>query len=98
MSKNDVNLYVTFTECAPMVPLESLELGVPCITGNNHHYFKNTELENYLVVKSEDDINEIAYKINLCINNRNHIIEMYKEWKKIYNFESEESVRRFLDY
>ena len=28
MSKNTINLYVTFTECSPMVPLESFEVGV----------------------------------------------------------------------
>ena len=45
LANNDLNLYVTFSECAPMLPLESFEVGVPCLTGNNHHYFKNTELE-----------------------------------------------------
>ena len=45
MSKNSLNLYVTYSECAPMLPLESFEMGVPCITGNNHHYFKNSKLE-----------------------------------------------------
>lgn len=70
MAQNDVNLYVTFTECSPVVPLESLEMGVPCITGNNHHYFKDSKLYDYLVVKSEDDINEIAQKIKLCLEKR----------------------------
>ena len=44
MSKNSLNLYVTYSECAPMLPLESMEMGTVCITGNNHHYFKNNEL------------------------------------------------------
>ena len=43
MSSNDVNLYVTYSECAPMLPLESMEMGVVCISGNNHHYFKDDE-------------------------------------------------------
>ena len=47
----DLVLYVTFSECAPMLPLECLELGVPCLMGANNHYFQNfPELYNYLVV------------------------------------------------
>lgn len=96
MSKNTVNLYVTFTECAPMVPLESLEMGVPCVVGDNNHYFMNTELEKYLVVKSEDSIDEIAEKMKLCIENRERIIKLYKEWKKEYDVKSRNSVQEFL--
>lgn len=96
MALNDVNLYVTFTECSPIVPLESLEMGVPCLTGNNHHYFKNTKLEELLVVKSEDDINEIAEKTKMILNNKELIIKMYKEWKTNYDDECTESVKEFL--
>lgn len=96
MSKNTVNLYVTFTECAPMIPLESMQVGVPCIVGDNNHYFTNTNLEKYLVVKSEDSIDEIAEKMKLCIENRDEIIRLYKEWKKDYDLKSKDSVKKFL--
>lgn len=85
MALNDVNLYVTFTECSPVVPLESLELGVPCITGNNHSYFKDSKLQEYLVVKSEDDIDEIYSKINYALEHRAEIISLYNQWKKEYD-------------
>lgn len=97
MALNDINLYVTFTECSPVIPLESLELGVPCITGNNHSYFKNSELENFLVVKSEDDIDEIYEKIQLCLSNRNKIIELYKEWKREYDDLSRKLLDKFIN-
>lgn len=96
MSKNELNLYVTFSECAPILPLESLEVGVPCITGNNHHYFKDTELEEYLVVKREDDANCIKDKIELCLNNKQKIMELYKKWKEEYDKLSQESIEKFL--
>lgn len=96
MSKNTINLYVTFTECAPMIPLESMQVGVPCIVGDNNHYFTNTNLEKYLVVKSEDSIDEIAEKMKLCIENRDEIMRLYKEWKKEYDLKSKESVNKFL--
>lgn len=97
MAQNDVNLYVTFTECSPVLPLESLELGVPCITGNNHHYFRNSKLQEYLVVKSEDDINEIADKIKMAIANKEEIISLYKEWKKDYDMFVEEKLKEFIN-
>ncbi len=96
MSKNDINVYVTFTECAPLLPLESLELGVPCITGNNHHYFDNTELEKYLVVDKVDNIFEIYNKMELALANKDKIIELYKKWKTDYNSIAKESMQNFI--
>ena len=79
MKNNDVNLYVTYSECAPMLPLESLEVGTVCISGNNHHYFKNEKIEDYVVVKNESDILEIRDKIINAVKNKNKIIDMYKK-------------------
>lgn len=97
MALNDVNLYVTFTECSPVIPLESLELGVPCITGNNHSYFKNSKLQEFLVVKSEDNIDEIYDKIMYALNNKEEIIKIYKEWKKEYDNYSKELFDKFIN-
>ena len=96
MSSNDINVYVTFTECAPLLPLESLELGVPCITGNNHHYFEGTELEKYLVVDKVDNIMEIYNKIEVALSNKDRIIELYNEWKKQYNIQAKNSMINFI--
>ena len=97
MADNDINVYVTFTECAPLIPLESLELGTVCITGDNHHYFTGTELEKYLVVNKEDDIMEIYNKINYALDNRKKILELYKDWKKRYSEMAKESIKKFLE-
>lgn len=96
LASNDINLYATFSECSPLLPLESLELGVPCITGNNHHYWQGTELEKYLVVDRVDDCIEIYNKARLCLEHKEEILRLYRQWKKGYNSESMESVRRFL--
>lgn len=96
IAQNDINVYVTFTECAPLIPLESLELGTVCITGDNHHYFTGTELEKYLVVNKEDDIMEIYNKINYALENKDKILELYSEWKKIYTKEAKESITNIL--
>ncbi len=96
MANNDINVYVTFTECAPLIPLESLELGTVCITGDNHHYFTGTELERYLVVSKEDDIMEIYRKIMYALENKDEIMRLYKEWKKDYSLKAKESREKFL--
>lgn len=96
IAKNDITVYVTFTECAPLIPLESLELGTVCITGDNHHYFEGSELEKYLVVNKEDDIMEINNKINYALENKEKILELYKEWKKEYSKKAKKSIEDFL--
>ena len=96
MANNNLNLYVTFSECAPMLPLESFELGVPSVTGNNHHYFKNTKLDDYLVVYNEENAVEISKKIKKCLDNSKDIVKLYKEWKKENDILSKKSVKDFL--
>ena len=96
MASNDINLYVTFSECAPMLPIESMEVGTLCLTGNNHHYFMNTELEDYLVVSREDDVCCIKEKIEFALENKDKIFELYNKWKIEYDKESKESVEAFL--
>ena len=97
LSNNDINIYATFVDCAPITPLESLELGVPCITGNNHHYWENTELEKYLVVDKVDNAMEIAKKIELCLKNKEKILKLYEDWKKENNKLSKKSVDKFIE-
>lgn len=97
MSKNDANLYVTFSECAPMLPLESFEMNVPCITGNNHHYFKNSSLEKHLVVMNEDNPLEIKDKLINCIKNKQEILKQYKEFNTRNINESQKQIKDFIE-
>ena len=97
MSKNDINLYVTFTECAPLIPLESFEMGVPCLTCNNHHYWEGTELRDYIVVDEADDVIKIHEKIEFCLKNKDKILQLYKDWKKDYDKIAKQSVDSFLN-
>ena len=97
MSNNNINLYVTYSECAPMLPLESFEMNVPCITGNNHHYFTNTELEKYLVVNDEESPIEIKNKIEKCIDNEDTIKILYKKFKNDNLKKAKENVDEFIE-
>lgn len=94
---NDVNLYPTYTENSPMFPLESLEMGVPCLVGNNNDYFSGTELEKYLVLKREDDPEYIKCKIQECLDNKEKIMKMYTKWKKDFDIRCRELVNNFIE-
>ena len=97
MGKNTINLYVTYSECAPMLPLESMEMKVVCISGNNHHYFKNSMLEDYLVVKNESDVEEIKNKILNGIKNKDKILNLYSKFSAKNIIESKQECNKFLD-
>ena len=96
MAQNDVNVYATFTEAAPLVPLESLELGVPCVHSNNNHYFVGTPLEKHLLVSDPDNIISIYEKTKLAIENREEIIKLYKSWRKMNQKRSVDSFNEFV--
>ena len=80
-----------------MIPLESFEVGVPCIIGNNTDYFNENEIENFIVVKEEDNIDEIYSKINLCIENKEKVLKLYKNWKKEHSKKVLELKEEFLN-
>ena len=93
---NDINIYITFTECSPMLPLESFEVGVPCLVGNNNDYFQNSKLGEYVIVDREDDAEYIANKIIECLKNKEEVMGLYKEWKKEYDAKCKEYVSNFV--
>lgn len=97
ISQNDINIYTTFVECAPLLPLESFELGVPCITSNNHHYWEGTELEKYLIVNAPDNIIEIKNKIDYVLKNKDEIMKLYDRWKVSYDKKAKKTIKKFIE-
>ncbi|GLK94467.1 hypothetical protein GCM10008164_22050 [Achromobacter xylosoxidans] len=94
-----LNLYVTLNECAPMLPLESFAVGVPCIVGPNTPYFANNGyLQDRLVVKVADDAYAIARCIERALTERDEIIAAYREYVVEHNSESARTVGQFLDF
>lgn len=96
MKENDVNLYVTLSECSPMLSLESFEVGIPCVVGNHCHYFTNSPLEKEVVVFNEDDALEIKERILNCIKNKKQILEKYDDFEIKNTKESKKQVEEFL--
>ena len=97
IQKNDINIYPTFTENAPMFPLESFEMGVPCLLGNNNDYFVGTKLGSYVILEKEDDAKYIKDKIMVALENREEIMNLYIEWKKNFNKKCEKLVKEFVN-
>ena len=97
IQNNDINIYPTFTENAPMFPLESFEVGVPCLLGNNNDYFVGTELGDYVILKKEDDSEYIKERALYCIEHRDEIMCLYKKWKSEFNIKCEELVKEFIN-
>lgn len=93
----DASLYVTFSECAPMTPLESFAEGTLCIVGNNCHYFKGEELEKYIVVNQENNPEEIAKKLEYAIANKDKVMKLYKEWEEKNKRSSKELLKKYLE-
>ena len=97
IKRNDINIYVTFTECSPMFPMESFEQGVPCLIGNNNDYFIGSKLRDYVCVNREDDPREIRDKIRNVLENKEEVLELYKKWKDNFNIEVKKQVKEFLE-
>ena len=60
-------------------------------------FFKHTELEKMVIVKSDDDINEISEKLSYCLNNSKKIIEIYKKIKRKYDQECKKMIKDFIE-
>ena len=97
IQQNDLNIYPTFTENSPMFPLESFEVGVPCLLGNNNDYFVGTKLGEYVILTKEDDPEYIKDRILNCIDHKDEIMDLYKQWKKEFNIKCEQLVEKFVN-
>jgi hypothetical protein len=96
MKDNFINLYCNFTFTNYELILKSMDMGVPCLLGNTQIFDKYPKLKNYLVLDSDDDINEISYKIKNIKENKAEILEEYNKFRQKYIKESKVSIDKFL--
>eukprot|EP01147_Barroeca_monosierra_P005294 gene5294-7066_t len=64
LSQMDLNLYVSMHECQPMVALESMAAGVPCIISDTSTLYETSDMLHNLLVCSQQDA---ADRIHECI-------------------------------
>ena len=94
---NLVNLYVNFTDSNDLEVIKSMSKNVPCIVGNTNIFKGYKILEENLVIKSDDDVNEIYEKIEQIKNNRRKVLNEYKLFRKEYSEKSKETIKKFLN-
>lgn len=93
---NFVNLYCNFTANDFELILKSMDKGIPCILGNTDIFDKYPKLKASLVLESDDDINEIASKIDGAKENRETILKEYDKFRKKYSLDSKKTIEKFL--
>ena len=94
--KNDINLYINFTYSNLLPFFKSFEYGVPCLIGNTTLLDNYPKLKKYLVVKSDDSIDEIAEQIKTAQKNKEEILNLYKNFKLDYEKETYSLKEKFL--
>jgi len=83
MADTAVTLYVTISECSPMLPLESLGLGVPCLVGPSSHLFRRDAfLSRHLIVEDPLNAELIASKLTAAHENKAEIIDKYRAYAR----------------
>lgn len=98
LSKNDAIVSTSFTEYVHPVFLISMELGVPCLIGNNSDFFEeDDELKNFVVTTAEDNAIINSKMVEFMVKEKDKIIELYKEWKEKYNREAKVQLESFLN-
>ncbi|MCV0378920.1 glycosyltransferase [Nitratireductor sp.] len=86
IAQQDLNLYVTNTECSPMIALESWASGVPCIVGPAGDVYSgvSSRLAEFLVEPRVDDPSAISDRIDLVLAHRDEISELLGRSREAY--------------
>lgn len=86
LSKLHVVSYVTNTECSPMIALESVSVGTPCIVGPAGNIYKgNAKLEHYLVEPEVDNPTAIKNRLILIRENYQEVKLLLSTFAERYN-------------
>lgn len=95
--KNDVIVSTSFTEYMHPIFFMSMELGIPCLIGNNSDFFEEEdELKKYIVTSAEDNAIINSQLVKKCLENKEKVIGLYKEWKQKYNEIAKQSIEAFI--
>lgn len=98
LSKNDAIVSTSFTEYVHPVFWISMELGIPCLIGNNSDFFEEAEeLQKYVVTSAEDNAIINSKMVEIMVKEKEKIRELYKSWKQNYNKEAKVQIEKFLN-
>lgn len=81
IQRTSLTFYITLSECSPMLPLESMHLGVPALVGPCSHLFRtDTYLYKMLVVENPLSPEVIARHARRALAEGQQIIDAYIEY------------------
>lgn len=93
---NSINLYINFADTSNINILRSMDNHVPIIVGNTNIFDSNEYLKSNLVMKSDDDIDEIKQKIENALINEQKIFSEYNKFRNEYSINSKIGIQQFL--
>ncbi len=98
LSKNDVMVATSFTEYVHPVFFISMELGIPCLIGNNMDFFEEKEeLKRYVVTTAEDNPIINSEMVKNMITHKEEIQKLYQNWKQEYNRQAQKTIEDFIN-
>lgn len=74
MRRTSLTLYVTLSECMPMVPMESIACGVPCIVGPATRFYDLPYLNDRLMVDDPTDPQAIRRTIIAAMDDYDEVL------------------------
>jgi glycosyltransferase involved in cell wall biosynthesis len=96
MRQTSLTLYVTLSECMPMVPLESISCGVPCIVGPATRFYDIPYLTERLVVNNPTDPRAIRRQIISVLDEYDEVMHQSLEFLDRLTEHAAEKLTRFL--
>jgi glycosyltransferase involved in cell wall biosynthesis len=99
LSQMDINLYNTYTETWGQIVVESLAMGVPCLTNNSSGVLDtNKQLKNWLVVPEHDNPSAIAGAIKETLENREEIVQLGYQFIEDLKIVAQNKLNEFLRF
>lgn len=97
IKSSDIILECSFSKLNIEKILIAMDNSVLAIVGNTSIFDKYRTLKKYLVLNSDDDVNEIAFKINEAKKHSKEIFEEYKKFRKTYKDNSKKTIDKILE-
>ena len=99
LSSMNINLYISLSECHPMVALESISVATPCITSDvSNIYDFDDNLRKLMVVRKHDNIFDIYQAIKRVEKNIDYLTKIQPNLLDIINEYSLKEWNKFLNY
>jgi len=97
ISQMDLTMYVSLTEACPMTVLDSLRLGVPCLTSHSHTFFNDEpEIFRHLIVSEFNNPAAIRDQIQHIRSNYMKVVGLLPDVVNRYAIRSTQSLHNFV--